>query len=61
MSLRSARVNANLTQQDVKEKTGIARSTLTRWERNQTTPSEKNKEVLCKLYDTSPEKISWQK
>lgn len=61
ISLRAARINARLTQQQVEEKTGIARSTLTRWENGKTRPNEANKERLCKLYQIEQSRITWQK
>lgn len=50
LSLKAARVNAELTQRQVEEKTGFARSTLTRWERGKASPRMCNLEILCKLY-----------
>lgn len=50
LTLQAARVNAGLSQADVLNATGIARSTLTRWERGITVPSARNREVLCGLY-----------
>lgn len=61
LSIRAARVNAGLTQQEVFAKTGIARSTLTRWEYGLTVPNEKNKARLCSLYGLDADEIDWEK
>lgn len=57
LSLRAARVNAGLTQQQVTDKTGIARSTLVRWERGDTSPSQANMDLLCELYRVDQSQI----
>lgn len=51
ITLRAARVNAGLTQEQVEKKTGFARSTLTRWENGKAFPRINDLEVLCKLYE----------
>ena len=53
LTLKAARVNAGLTQQQVTDRTGIARSTLTRWEKGLTKPNKENLERLCYLYQIS--------
>ena len=60
LTLRAARVNAGLTQQQVFEKTGYARSTLTRWEKGETLPRMNDLAVLCKLYGVPSERIKWK-
>lgn len=57
ITLKAARVNAGLTQQQVEKATGFARSTLTRWENGKVSPRMEDVEVLCKLYDVSLECI----
>jgi transcriptional regulator with XRE-family HTH domain len=52
ITLKAARVNAGLTQEQVREKTGIARSTLMRWERDGSSIQVRDLEALCKLYGT---------
>ena len=49
ITLRAARVNAGLTQQQVHQATGIARSTLKRWERGDTSPRASELANLCEL------------
>lgn len=60
LTLRAARVNAGLTQQQVLEATGYARSTLARWEKGKTRPRVNDLEVLCKLYGVPVECIEWK-
>ena len=57
ISLRAARVNAGLTQQDVCDQTGFARSTIRRWERGETKPGKRAMEVLCRIYGVSADQI----
>lgn len=60
ITLRAARINAGLTQQQVHEATGIARSTLARWEKGATFPRADGLAVLCQLYGIPVECIKWQ-
>lgn len=57
ITLKAARVNAGLTQQQVEAETGFARSTLTRWENGKSSPRMDDLTVLCKLYDIPVECI----
>lgn len=57
ITLKAARINAGLTQQQVENATGYARSTLTRWENGKVSPRLENLEVLCKLYGIPVEHI----
>lgn len=50
ITLRAARINAGLSQKQVKERTGYARSTLTSWESGKVTPRADDLKVLCELY-----------
>lgn len=61
ISIRAARVNAGLTQEDVVKSTGWARSTLIRWEQYKTKPSQNKREILCSLYGISADEIAWEK
>lgn len=60
ITLRAARINAGYTQQQVFEKTGYARSTLTRWEKGETMPRVSDLAILCALYGVSMDCIKWQ-
>lgn len=50
ISLKAARINADLTQEQVKERTGFARSTLINWESGKTSPRYADLLTLCELY-----------
>ena len=58
LTLKAARVNAGLTQQQVTDRTGIARSTLTRWEKGLTKPSKPTLAGLCALYHILPDQLA---
>lgn len=50
ITLKAARINAGLTQEQVKEKTGISRTTLVGWESGKTRPRLDNLIEVCNLY-----------
>ncbi len=53
ITLKAARVNADLRQIDVEKKLGFSRSTLTRWETGKCVPREKPLAALCDMYGVS--------
>ena len=57
ITLRAARINAGLTQEQVHQQTGIARSTLRRWESGETSPKARDLAGLCELYGVSVQNI----
>lgn len=57
ITLRAARVNAGLTQEQVQERLGISRSTLHRIETGKSSPKYKTLCDLCRLYGISTEII----
>lgn len=57
VSLRAARVNANLTQHFVSDEMGVANSTLVNWEKGKTFPTVPQLMRLCKMYHCSPSDI----
>lgn len=59
ITLKSARVNANLTQAQVSEATGIAENTLTNYELYRTKPSIERAIMLAKLYGCELDDIKW--
>lgn len=61
LTLKAARIEAGFTQQAVQQRTGIARSTLTRWEQYKTTPSDENRKALCAVYSIPETEIKWEK
>lgn len=54
ITLRAARINAGLTQEQVQEQMGISRSTLHRIETGKCSPKYKTLCQLCQLYGISP-------
>lgn len=50
ISLEAARVNANMTQQDVAEKMGVSRQTIVNWEKGRVAPGIPEIEMLSRLY-----------
>lgn len=53
VSLKAARVNADLTQKDVSKALGISNKTLINWESGISSPSAKYIDALCELYGAS--------
>lgn len=53
ISLKAARVNANLSQQDAAERLGVAVSTLRNWEAGKTYPTKPKIDKLCEVYGIS--------
>lgn len=50
ISLASARVNANLTQQEVAEKMHVSKQTIVNWENGKVKPKPAQFEMMCRLY-----------
>jgi len=59
MSLKSARVNANLTQQQAADALGVAVSTLKNWEKGNTFPKQPMIEKLCELYKVNYDQVNF--
>lgn len=57
ITLKAARINAGLTQEQVKQSTGFSRNTLYRWETGRGSPKWNDLEKLCKLYGIPPQCI----
>lgn len=57
LSLKAARVNANLRQTDVAIAMGVDRTTIGKWERNETAPSAPQFIKLCRLYHVTADDI----
>lgn len=53
ISLKAARVNAELSQKYVAKVLGISNKTLSSWENGDTFPSAKYIDMLCKLYNVT--------
>lgn len=50
ITLRAARVNAGLSQQEAAGKIGVAVSTLRNWENGKTFPNQPKIERICEVY-----------
>ena len=50
ITLRAARVNCGLTQQEAAEKLNVSLSTLKNWEAGKTFPKQPQIEAVCSLY-----------
>lgn len=50
ITLRAARVNARLSQQEAAHRLGVAVSTLRNWEAGKTFPTQPKIEKLCEVY-----------
>lgn len=53
ITLKAARVNANLTQAEAAVKIGVAVSTLKNWECGKTFPTQPKIDRLCEVYGIS--------
>jgi len=49
ITLAAARVNANLTQQELGSKLGVDRSTIMAWEQGKRIPNAKQLKTLCEI------------
>lgn len=51
ISLAAARVNANMTQEDVAKIMGVTRYSIANWENGKTIPGIPEIEMLCRIYN----------
>lgn len=59
ITLKAARVNANLTQKDAAKELGISNSTLVKWEKGVSFPNAKQIENMCNLYGVAYDNLSF--
>ena len=59
ISLKAARVNANLSQKEAAEKLNVSNKTLCSWENGETFPSAEKIDALCNLYSVSYDNINF--
>jgi len=59
ISLASARVNAGLSQKEAAKLLGVSNKTLCNWEKGNTFPNANHIIRLCKLYNTTYERINF--
>jgi len=57
ITLKAARVNANLSQKDAAKELGVAPSTLRNWEAGKTFPRQDQIIALCQLYGVAFDNI----
>ena len=57
ISLASARVNADLTQEEVARELSVSKSTIISWEKGRTTPPTLYLQALLDLYKISADNI----
>lgn len=57
ISLAAARVNAELTQQQVAAKMGITKGTIINWEKGRVNPKIPELEMLSRIYDIPVDNI----
>lgn len=57
ISLASARVNADLTQEEVARELSVSKSTIVSWEKGRTTPPTLYLQALLDLYKISADNI----
>lgn len=50
ITLRAARINADLTLEEVSKETGVSITTLSKWENYITFPTARQLKALCVLY-----------
>lgn len=59
IQLKAARVNANLTQEDVAKKMGISKNTVVNYEKYRSKPSIDQAKELAKMYGLCVDDIIW--
>lgn len=60
MTLKAARVNADLTQGEAAKKLGVAPTTIRNWEKGVTSPKAPQAYVLCKIYGVTYDDIFFE-
>lgn len=59
MTLKAARINKGLTQQEVADELRVNKQTIGRWERGITVPKIDQIKPICELYGVSFDDIKW--
>ena len=59
ITLRAARINKNLTQEQVAEMVGVTKKTVGSWESGKTRPKIDKIEPLCELYGVTYDDVLW--
>ena len=59
ISIRAARVNANLSQKEAADRLGVSNKTLGSWENGITFPPADKIPVICELYGVSYDNLNF--
>ena len=59
ISLKAARINKNLTQEQVAKELNVTKKTVGSWESGKTMPKLEKVEPLCDLYGVTYDDIAW--
>lgn len=57
MTLKAARINAGLTQNDAAKKLNVSNKTLSNWENYISTPNANKIDAICTLYNISYDNV----
>lgn len=57
ISLAAARVNANLTQEDVARAMHLSKNTIVNWEKGKVVPKPAQFEMMCRIYKIPKDNI----
>ena len=60
ITLKAARINKGLTQEQVAAFVGVTKQTVGSWENGKTIPPIEKIELLCPLYEVSYNDIRWR-
>lgn len=59
ITLKSARINVNLSRKEVASEVGVSESTIKSWELGKTFPQQPQIDKLCKLYKRSYDTLNF--
>lgn len=59
MTLKAARVNANMTQKEVAEALNVSNKTIGSWEKGITQPKPEQIDMLCTLYGVAYDNLNF--
>lgn len=59
ISLKAARVNANLTQSEAAKKIGVTRDTISNWETGKSSPNVQKFQIIEKVYGVSYDRLNF--
>ena len=59
MTLKAARINAGLTQEQLAKKVGVAKKTVSTWETGKVRPKIDKVEAICSAVGTGYDDITW--